>query len=150
MKNGITENVKAEGFPTFKLYDENMNLKEEWVEKNLVVTTGKNWIAGRMDGSVSPTVMSHMAIGTGSTAEAVGDTTLVTENARVALTDTVNTTNSVLYTATFGPGTGTGILREAGILNAVTAGTLLSRVTFGAQTKNAGDTLTVSWTINIT
>ncbi len=144
------DNQKVIGLPVFKLYNKEMKLKEEWQPKNLVVTTGKNWIAGRMDGSVSPTVMSHMAIGTGSTAEAIGDTTLQTENARVALTDTVNTTNSVLYTATFGPGVGTGILREAGILNAASAGTLLNRVTFGAQTKNAGDTLTVSWTVNIT
>jgi len=148
MSNFI-DNVKAKGFPVFRLYDENMKFKAEWAEKNIVVTTGKEWIAGKMDDSVDPAAMSHMAIGTGSTGEVIGNTALETENARVALSDTVNAAASVLYTATFGPGTGTGVLREAGILNAASVGTLLSRVTFGAQTKDAGDTLTVSWTINI-
>lgn len=144
------DNQKVRGFPTFKLYDENMNLKAEWDVENLIVTTGKEWIAGKMDDSVDPTAMSHMAIGTSATPEVIGDTALQTETARVALTDTVNTGASVLYTATFGPGVGTGVLREAGILNAASVGTLLCRVTYGIQTKEAGDTLTVSWTINIT
>lgn len=144
------DNVKAKGRPVFRLYDENMKLKAEWEKDNLVVTTGKEYIAGKMDDTVDPTAMSHMAIGTGATAEVIADTTLNTENARVGLDDTVNTAASVLYTATFGPGTGTGVLREAGILNAASAGALLCRVTFGAQTKAAGDTLTVSWIVNIT
>jgi len=146
----IKENVIIKGYPTFRLYDEGMNLKKEWKDQNLVVTTGKEWIAGRMDGSVVPAVMSHMAIGTDATAEIIADTALLAENARVALSDTVNSAADVLYTATFGPTVGTGVLREAGILNAASAGTLLCRVTFGAQTKNAGDTLTVSWTVSIT
>ncbi len=146
----IIDKVKARGFPVFRLYDESMKLKAEWSPENLVVTTGKEYIAGKMDDSVDPTAMSHMAIGTGSTSEVIGDTALETESARVALTDTVNSAATVLYTATFGPGTGTGVLREAGILNAASSGTLLCRVTFGAQTKDAGDTLTISWTINIT
>jgi len=149
MSNFI-DNQKVVGFPEFRLYDENMKLKAKWSVGNLIVTTGKIWIAGKMDDTVDPAAMSHMAIGTGSTAEVVGDTALETENARVGLTDTVNAGASVLYTATFGPGTGTGTLREAGILNAASAGTLLNRTTFGTQTKNSGDTLTVSWTVNIT
>ena len=148
--SNFVDNQKVVGLPEFRLYDENMKLKSSWKVGNLIVTTGKAWIAGKMDDSVDPAAMSHMAIGTGSTAEVVGDTTLETENARVGLTDTVNTAASVLYTAIFGPGTGTGVLREAGILNAASAGTLLNRTTFGAQTKDAGDTLTVSWTVNIT
>lgn len=148
--NSFIDNVKAKGHPVFRLYDENMKLKAEWEECNLVVTDGKEWIAGKMDDSVDPTAMSHMAIGTGSTGPVVADSTLQTENARVGLTDTVNSAAAVLFTATFGPGTGTGVLREAGILNAASNGTLLARVTFGAQTKNAGDTLTVNWTVNIT
>jgi len=143
-------NQKVRGFPVFELRDKNGKLKAKWAPENLVVTAGKEWIAGKMDDSVDPAAMSHMAIGTNASPEAIGDTALQTENARVGLTDTVNSAAAVLYTATFGPGVGTGVLREAGILNAGAVGTLLCRVTFGSQTKDAGDTLTVSWTINIT
>ncbi len=52
--------------------------------KNLVVTAGKGWIADRMQG-VTAGVMTHMAIGTGTTAADVAQTALVTEVARVAL-----------------------------------------------------------------
>ena len=148
--SSFIDGQKVRGFPVFELRNKNGKLKAKWAPENLVVTTGKEWIAGKMDDTVDPAAMSHMAIGTGSTAEVIGNTTIETESARVGLTDTVNTAASVLYTATFGPGVGTGVLREAGILNAGAVGTLLCRVTFGAQTKNAGDTLTVSWTINIT
>ena len=37
---------------------------------NLVVTAGKNWVADRM--ANANTVMTHMAIGTGTTAAAAG------------------------------------------------------------------------------
>ena len=50
--------------------------------KNLVVTAGKNWVASRMN-AASAGVMTHMAIGTGTTAAAVGQTALVTEVARM-------------------------------------------------------------------
>ena len=46
---------------------------------NLVVTAGKNWVAGRFkDGSI-PDEMSHMAIGSADTAPAAGNTALATE-----------------------------------------------------------------------
>ena len=48
---------------------------------NLVVTTGKNYVASRMKDATA-TAMSHIAIGTGSSAAAAGDTTLGTEAAR--------------------------------------------------------------------
>ena len=51
--------------------------------------------------------MSHMAIGTGSTAAAAGNTALGSEAGRVALTSTTVTANAVAYVATFGAGTGT-------------------------------------------
>ena len=54
---------------------------------NLVVTDGKEYVASRMKDATA-TAMSHMAIGTGSTAAAAGDAALGTEAGRVALTST--------------------------------------------------------------
>lgn len=113
---------------------------------NLVVTVGKNFVASRMVGA-TPAVMSHMAIGTGATAAAAGDTTLQTEAARVALTSGTASTNVATYVATFPAGTGTGAITEAGILNASSGGTLLARTVFSVINKGASDSMTITWTV---
>ena len=117
---------------------------------NLVTTVGKAVIANRLGMSSPSTVaMTHMAIGTTNTAAAVGDTTLAAENARVALTSSTPSTNTVVYVATFPAGTGTGTIVEAGLLNAGTAGDLLCRSVFSSIAKGASDSLTITWTVTI-
>ena len=97
-----------------------ISLNDEIVQEtdNLVVTAGKEWVAARMKDT--STVMTHMAIGTGTNAAAAGDTTLQTENARVALTTSGGTVAGAVITfaTTVAAGTGTGAITEAGILNA--------------------------------
>ena len=115
---------------------------------NLVVTTGKNFTASRMVG-VASNVMSHMAVGAGTTAAVVGDTTLGSELGRVALTASTAVNNVVTYTATFGAGTGTGAVTEAGIFNAASAGTMLCRVVFAVVNKGANDTIAITWTVTV-
>ena len=124
------------------------NVKQEVVVPNLVVTTGKNLIASRLK-DTTDAAMSHMAIGTGSTAAAAGDTALGSEAGRVALTSTTVTTNSVAYVASFGAGTGTGAITEAGLLNASSGGTLLCRTVFSVINKGAADTLGITWTVTV-
>ena len=113
---------------------------------NLVVTTGKNYVASRMKDATA-TAMSHMAIGTGSTAAAAGDTALGSEAARVALTSTTVSTNTISYVSTFPAGTGTGALTEACILNASSSGTMLCRTVFATVNKGSADQMSVTWQI---
>ena len=113
---------------------------------NLVVTTGKAYVASRMK-DASATAMSHMAVGTGSTAAAASDTALGNESARVALTSTTVSGADVVYVATFGAGVGTATLTEAAILNASSSGTMLCRTVYGTITKGASDSMTVTWTV---
>ena len=113
---------------------------------NLVVTTGKGYVASRMKDATA-TAMSHMAVGTGNTAAAAGDTTLGTEAARVALTSTTVSTNTVTYVATFPAGTGTASLTESGILNGSSGGTLLCRTVFATVTKGSSDVMSITWVI---
>lgn len=115
---------------------------------NLVVTVGKNFVASRMTGT-SPAVMSHMAIGTTNTAAAIGNTTLAAEAARVALTSGITASAVVTYIATFPAGTGTGAIVEAGLFNAVSAGTLLARTVFSVINKGASDSMTITWTVTV-
>jgi len=123
-------------------------VKVDRLEKNLVVTVGKNWIASRMQGTAS-NVMGYMAVGTDATAPAVGNTTLGAEVARVALTSATASTNTVTYVATFGAGVGTGALTEAGLFNAASVGTMLSRTTYSVINKGSGDEMTVTWVVTV-
>lgn len=115
--------------------------------KNLVVTSGKNYIAGAM--KQAPTFMSHMAVGSGTTAAAVGQSALVAELGRVALTSTTVSGNKVTYVATFPAGTGTGAVTEAGIFNSGTAGTMLCRTVFPVVNKGADDSISITWEVTI-
>ena len=114
---------------------------------NLVVTAGKNYVADRIKNN--STVMSHMAIGTGSTAAAAGDTALGSQTARTALTSTTVTDNEIVYVDTFPAGTGTGAITEAGIFNASSGGTMLCRTVFSVVNKGASDAMTITWTVTV-
>ncbi len=143
----IQETVKATGALQIKLYGPDGKLKQEQNVKNLVVTSGKGYIAGRMVGT--PTAMSHMAIGSGTVDPAVGDTTLGTELGRVSLTSSAAVGAVVTYIASFGAGTGTGAVTEAGIFNASSGGTMLCRTEFAVVNKGADDSLSITWTVTV-
>ena len=143
-----TNKLKATGSVNIVVRSEDGKISQELTVPNLVVDTGLNYIASRMK-DASATVMSHMAVGTGTTAASSGDTALETESARVALDSSTVTGASISYVATYPAGTGTGALTEAGILNASSAGTLLCRTLFSVINKGAADTMTVTWTITI-
>ena len=142
------EETKATGKLTVEIKDKNGLVKDTREVKNLVVQAGLDFIASRMKDATAD-VMSHMGIGTGSSAAASSDTTLGTEAARQALTSTTVNNNSVSYVASFAAGTGTGAITEAGILNAGSGGTLLCRTVFSVVNKGASDSMTITWTITI-
>ena len=75
----INDNIALTGALTIAINNE---VVQE--TNNLVVTAGKKWVADRMNDANA--VMSHMAVGTGTTEALVAQTTLVTENDRNALT----------------------------------------------------------------
>ena len=117
---------------------------------NLVVTDGKEFVASRMEGTTDA-VMSHMAIGTGSTAAAAGDSALGSESARVALTSTTVTNNEVAYVATFPANTpsSAAAITEAGLFNASSSGTMLCRTVFDVVNKGTADSMTITWTVTV-
>ena len=143
----IQETVKATGELNIKLFGPDGQLKSEKTVPNLVVTVGKTFIAARMVGT--PTAMSHMAIGSGTVDPVVGDTTLGTELARVALTSSTSALAVVTYVASFGQGVGTGAVTEAGIFNASSAGTLLCRTEFAVVNKGATDSMSITWNVTV-
>jgi hypothetical protein len=144
----FTEELKVTGRLVVELFNPDGSVKESHEFDNLVVTTGKNFIASRMVGTAAA-IMSHMAIGTDSTAPAAGNTALGAEVARVALGSGTSSGAVATYTATFPGGTGTAALTEAGIFNDPSAGTMLCRTTFAVVNKGASDAMTITWTVTI-
>jgi len=115
---------------------------------NLVVTAGKGYVASRMKDATA-TAMSHMEIGSGSTAAAASDTALGSALGRVSLTSTSVSSAVVTYVATFGAGTGTGAVTEAGLFNASSGGTMLCRTVFSVVNKGSADSMTITWTVTV-
>jgi len=115
---------------------------------NLVVTDGKEYVASRMK-DTTKAAMSHMAIGTGSTAAAAGNSALGGEADRQALTSTTVSGAVVTYVATFGPGNGTGAITEAGLFNASSSGDMLCRTVFAVVNKGGSDSMTITWSVTV-
>tara|TARA_A100001388_G_scaffold240569_1_gene196413 strand:+ start:1452 stop:1895 length:444 start_codon:yes stop_codon:yes gene_type:complete len=145
----INDFIKMKGELILVLSNPEGNIKQSIIVPNLVVTTGKNYIADRMKNN--STVMSHMEVGTGTTSAAAGNTALVSAigSSRTALASTTVTNNAVAYVCNFGAGVGTGAVTEAGIFNASSGGTMLCRTVFSAINKGANDTLGITWTITV-
>jgi len=115
---------------------------------NLVVTAGKGYVASRMK-DTTQAAMSHMAIGTGTTAVAVANTALVSEVDRNALTSTAVSGSTITFIATFGAGEGTGAITEAALLNANSGGTMLCRTVYAVVNKGSQDSMTVTWSVTV-
>lgn len=141
------DSISCVGNVKIKVLDQDGKVKEERDLKNLVVSTGLNYICSRMKDATA-TAMSHMAIGTGTTAAAAGDTALGTQLDIQSLTSTTVSTNTIAYVASFGTGL-TGAVTESGIFNAASAGTMLCRVVFSAVNLSSTDTLQVTWTLTL-
>ena len=139
----ISDDLKLTGNLTIAVNDE---IVQE--TKNLVVTAGKNFVASRMK-DTTKAAMTHMAVGPGTTAAAAGNTTLVSETDRNALTSTTVTNNEIAYVATWAAGDATAALTEAGIFNASSGGDMLCRTVFSVVNKGASDSMTITWTVTV-
>lgn len=134
----------------------NGELIEARTVKNLITSAGKAAAAGLLNGVVTD-FFDYLAIGTGTTAAAVGDTALQTEistngGARAAatlsrVTTTVtNDTAQFVYTWTF---SGSFAVTECGVLSASSGGVLLARQVFSALNVVSGDTLAITYKVAV-
>ena len=124
---------------------------------NLVTTAGKAGVASRINGAGSEAAFTYIAMGTGTTAAAIGDTTLETELSTSGLsranatasrvtTDTTNDTAQLVQTFTI---SGTVAVTESGVLNASSSGVLLARQVFSAINVVSGDSLQITWKFDV-
>ena len=124
---------------------------------NLVTNAGKAGVASRINGSGGEAAFTYIATGTGATAAALGDTALQTELATSGLsranstasrvtTDVTNDTARLQNTFTV---TGTAAVTESGVFNAASVGTLLARQVFSAINVVNGDSLQITWDVDV-
>lgn len=145
----VNEELNVTGTLKIVVKDENGDIKDEREVSNLVVTTGRDYIASRMIGT-TPATMTHMGVGSGTTTPVLADAQLESQlGNRVTLTSSTVSANVVTYTATFAAGEGTGAVTEAGIFNAATSGVMLCRTTFDVVNKGVNDTLAITWSITV-
>lgn len=145
----MNDGLKLRGDVALVLRDKDGNVKDERNIKNLIVDSGLNFICDRMKND--ETAMTHMALGSGSTAAAAGDTSLGSQlGSREALDSDTVSSNTITYTSSFEAGDATGSVTEAGIFNAASGGTMLCRTVFAVVNKGADDSLSVTWTITLT
>jgi hypothetical protein len=145
----INEGLKLKGDVAVVLRDKNGNVKDERKINNLIVDAGLNFICDRMKND--ETAMSHMGLGSGTTAPAAGNTTLESQlGSREVLDSSTVTGNQIVYVASFEAGDATGAVSEAAIFNAASGGTMLCRVSFSVVNKAADDVLSINWTITLT
>lgn len=125
------------------------------IVKNLITSAGKAGIASRINGSGAEAAFTYLAVGTGTNAAAAGDTALQTELATSGLSRvnatasrvTTSVTNDTAQLQTTFSVTGTQAVTEAGILNAASTGTLLSRQVFSAINVVNGDSLQLTYKV---
>lgn len=148
--SGGKDAISITGKVQIKLKDEKGRVIDERLIDNLCVDTGKYHVADQMAAQLEAP-MSHMALGTDATAPAAGQTALVAEIDRNALTSVTQGTgaeaNKVTYVCDWAAGDGTGALKECAIFNSAAAGKMLCRTVFDVINKGASHTLSMTWTL---
>jgi len=147
--NPLSDYAKTPGL--FGHWADRMNIS------NLTTTAGKGGVASRINGSGAEAAFVYIAVGTGTTAANIADTTLEAEivdsglarasaTASRVTTDTTNDTAQLVYTFSV---SGTKAVTESGVLNASSNGVLLARQVFSAINVVSGDSLQVTWKFDV-
>lgn len=117
---------------------------------NLVTLAARNAIRDWLNGLGNTLTISHFAVGTGTTTPTANDTALQAEVFRDVVTkrtpDASKLTIQYYLPSTAANGYS---LTEAGLFNASSGGTLITRVTYQPINKTASLTVTYTWEINI-
>jgi hypothetical protein len=150
----IKESVKLKGTYHFEIRGVDGKIRDKWKVNNAIMTVGFAQLA-LLCGDASAVPFTYLAVGTSTTAVAINQTTLVAEIttgglARVAGTVsriTTTGTNDTYKITTTWTSSASHTVEEAGVFNAASAGTMLSRALTTSKTLVSGETLTGTYTL---
>ncbi|WP_096190322.1 hypothetical protein [Evansella halocellulosilytica] len=143
------DGLKLAGKINATLRDKEGNVKQQFEEENLIVNGGKDGLAEQLLNSPAVSVPSHIGIGTDGTAPVLSDTDLLEQEGSRQSVSKQRNLNEVEFSAVFGPNEPVSEsieIREAGLFNAATGGSMWARITFGVVTKEPEDTFDITWT----
>ena len=130
-------------------------VKDKRVVPNIITTAGLTSVSALMTYDVGDTGFDYLAIGTGTAAAAVTQTTLVGEAYRIGganVTGTQVTTtkpNDTMQLVGTLTSTATHAIVECGVFNAAAAGTLLARQVFSAINVVSADSIQVTYKVSV-
>lgn len=154
LKKGIRANLALHGI---RLPFITGSWQKELSISNLVTNAGFAGVASRINGSGAEAAFTYIGLGTGTTAANVADTTLETEivasggerasaTASRTTSDVTDDTATLVHTFSF---TGSLAITESGVLNAASVGVLLCRQVFSVINVANGDSLQVTWDVDV-
>lgn len=156
MGNDFGDQIRLRGRIEAQLMDINGNpVGPRIVNDNTVVTGGRRWVLENIysGGPASTEVLSHMGVGTSTTAPATSDTGLGSEALRVAIaafTTSNLTSNPPSFRAEIVLATNQAntTLGEVGLFNSSSGGTMFARATMATIDKTTSNTLSISYNIS--
>ena len=147
--------IKLRGCYEMLLADAHGNEISRQRVDNTVVTAGRSWVLKQLASSLITTsqTIGFMAVGTGTAAPATSDSTLGSENTRIAInsyssTNLTSNPPSWQAQASFATNQANTTLSEVGMFNSSSGCTMLSRSTFGTVNKTTSNTFAISYTIS--
>lgn len=145
----LNEGIRVRGDLTLIL-ERPDGTKKVTQNKNMILNGGFDFICDAIGNPSRGNPISHIALGTSTTAADPAQTGLLTEIARLSGTYS-HTTNTKYFTLTaaFPAGVATGNITEACVVNAGSGGTKLNRLTFTAVDKQPDDTLMAIFTFTL-
>jgi len=146
------EGIKVKGFIEMKVIRDGKVITSQKIQ-NLITNAGLAGLSSRINGSGAEAAFTYLAVGTGTTAAAAGDTTLETEitdsgleraaaTASIVTTTVTDDTAQLVYAWT---ATGSKAITECGAFNDASAGILLGHQVFSAVNVESGDTFQVTY-----
>jgi len=156
----MIENIKIQGNVDLQLFTKEGELKDHRYVKNLVTTSGKAFLArklihGAFNEGTGSTIdetenVSSIAIGSGTTAATLTDTTLETELADIDIRFSSTENNIASFITTFEENVGTGTVSEVGLLSDDSPELLICRTVLDTPfAKASTDYLVVNWKLQI-
>jgi len=151
-----SEKTGLSGQVDMVLRDEYGYIKEERSGPNTVTNGGIGEIV-QLAAGTGGDAFTHIAIGTGSGAPAVSDTTLDAEistngggrDASTVTAETTNTSNDTIQLISGWNFSGALSIQESGVFNDGSAGDMLCRQTFTTLAVDDGDSLTITWKVTL-
>jgi len=148
----MNEEISVQGIVRFDVYDKEGNHSRTIEKNNLVTSAGKNYFVKKIieDPSIVGSVISDIAVGSGSTTPVVTDTSLETETVRVNIDSISANTNIGEFLTQLPIGVGTGTIQEAGLYTNDDTPILISRIVLSSPfNKGSGESITISWRFKI-